>query len=96
VSQLDLVVRQSESDLPRLSVLTDATVQKIGLRKWISQDCRCQPSEVELLLYTLVHWEDAASNARPARGVSKEGTLLYKTQGYFGGPTWKPAYFVLK
>ncbi|XP_064642371.1 pleckstrin homology domain-containing family M member 2-like [Lineus longissimus] len=96
VSQLDLVVRQSESDLPRLSVLTDATVQKIGLRKWVSQDCRCQPSEVELHSYALVHWEDAASNARPARGVGKEGTLLYKAQGYFGGPTWKPAFFVLK
>jgi len=58
---------------------------------------------VTILGYQLVHWEDsdslAASSVNIVNGC-KEGPLLYKVYNYtymFGaGPTWTPAYFVLK
>ena len=39
---VDQAVQSSEVDLPRLCVLTDATTQKIGMRKWAARECSCE------------------------------------------------------
>ncbi|XP_077998228.1 pleckstrin homology domain-containing family M member 2-like [Glandiceps talaboti] len=84
------------------SVLRDATTQLITIRKFASQECRCEPSEVNLILYSLVHWEDLSdkpTSDRPKPHTPyKEGVLLFKSwDGYlFGGNTWKPGFFLLR
>ncbi|XP_074655042.1 pleckstrin homology domain-containing family M member 2-like [Tubulanus polymorphus] len=99
LSTLDQILRQEDLNLPRLSVLTDATTQKITLRKWLASECRCQVNDVEVLRYTLVHWEDPGSSSQTCmhNHTSKEGILLYKDHSSFLlGSIWKAAYFVLK
>jgi len=58
---------------------------------------------VTILGYHLVHWEDSESLAHGSLNIvngCKEGPLLFKVHSYnymFGaGPTWSPAYFVLR
>ena len=65
--------------------------------------CFVQKQDVTVLSYHLVHWEDAESLAHSSLNIvngCKEGPLLCKLYGYnymFGvGPTWTPAYFVLR
>lgn len=38
VGTIDNAVRHSDLDLLRLSVLTDATTQKIAIKKWVAQE----------------------------------------------------------
>ncbi|XP_013395304.1 pleckstrin homology domain-containing family M member 2-like isoform X1 [Lingula anatina] len=94
VKSLEEAVRNCEVDLLRLSVLTDATTQKIAMKKWLAQECGVASSEVELLCYSLVSWEDTQSKSRS--GLAKEGTLLVKTPNNLYGHTWKAAFFVLR
>ncbi|CAB1329768.1 unnamed protein product, partial [Coregonus sp. 'balchen'] len=43
---------------PYPSVLTDATMEKLALTKFVSQESHCKVSEVVIRMYSLVHWED--------------------------------------
>ena len=43
MGHLDNAIRHSdEVDLPRLSILTDATTQKIAIKKWVAAENKCQ------------------------------------------------------
>eukprot|EP00058_Branchiostoma_floridae_P015666 XP_002601154.1 hypothetical protein BRAFLDRAFT_121069 [Branchiostoma floridae] len=91
---------------PFPAVLTDATTQKIALRKWAAKEAKCNTSDIDLLLYTLVHWWDPQDFARTPSdsgqpsslrdGITKDGVLLYKAAtGYLRGTTWKSGFFLL-
>ncbi|XP_043079917.1 pleckstrin homology domain-containing family M member 2 isoform X3 [Puntigrus tetrazona] len=90
---------------PYPSVLTDATMEKLALSKFVCQETQCELSEMSIRLYSLVHWEDpmdaaVASPTSPscARGSSstKEGALLYRAGStYLGKEVWKSCYLVL-
>ncbi|XP_067826632.1 pleckstrin homology domain-containing family M member 2 isoform X2 [Heptranchias perlo] len=90
---------------PYPSILTDATMQKLALTKFLAQESRCEVSEVTIHLYSLIHWEDPMDvTAGPQRNlymtavntVTKEGILHYKAgTSYLGSPIWKASYVVL-
>ncbi|XP_064778868.1 pleckstrin homology domain-containing family M member 2-like isoform X1 [Oncorhynchus masou masou] len=90
---------------PYPSVLTDATMEKLALTKFVSQESHCEVSEVVIRLYSLVHWEDpmdvtlAPQTALVGAGDSsstKEGPLLYRAgTTYLGKELWKSCYVVL-
>uniref|UniRef100_H3CZZ4 Pleckstrin homology domain containing, family M (with RUN domain) member 2 n=1 Tax=Tetraodon nigroviridis TaxID=99883 RepID=H3CZZ4_TETNG len=87
---------------PYPSVLTDATMEKLSLTKFVSQESQCEVSEVCIHLYSLVHWEDPldmTQGCSPTSGVSfsaKEGTLQYRAgTTYLGKELWKSCYLVL-
>ncbi|XP_019627988.1 PREDICTED: pleckstrin homology domain-containing family M member 2-like [Branchiostoma belcheri] len=91
---------------PFPAVLTDATTQKIALRKWAAKEAKCNTSDIDLLLYTLVHWWDPqdfaltpSDSGQPSSlrdGITKDGVLLYKAAtGYLRGTTWKSGFFLL-
>ncbi|XP_041061970.1 pleckstrin homology domain-containing family M member 2 isoform X3 [Carcharodon carcharias] len=90
---------------PYPSILTDATMQKLALTKFVAQESRCEVSEVTIHLYSLIHWEDPMDvTAGPQRNlymahgntVTKEGILHYKAgTSYLGSPIWKASYVVL-
>uniref|UniRef100_A0A8C7J057 Pleckstrin homology domain-containing family M member 2 n=1 Tax=Oncorhynchus kisutch TaxID=8019 RepID=A0A8C7J057_ONCKI len=90
---------------PYPSVLTDATMEKLALTKFVSQESHCEVSEVVIRLYSLVHWEDpmdvtlAPQTALVGAGDSsstKEGPLLYRAgTTYLGKELWKSCYLVL-
>ncbi|XP_042347542.1 pleckstrin homology domain-containing family M member 2 isoform X2 [Plectropomus leopardus] len=90
---------------PYPSVLTDATMEKLALTKFISQESHCEVYEVSIQLYSLVHWEDPMDmTLSPQGGVSipglpsstKEGTLQYRAgTTYLGKELWKSCYLVL-
>uniref|UniRef100_A0A674MS33 Pleckstrin homology domain-containing family M member 2 n=1 Tax=Takifugu rubripes TaxID=31033 RepID=A0A674MS33_TAKRU len=87
---------------PYPSILTDATMEKLSLTKFVSQESQCEVSEVSLRLYSLVHWEDPLDmmqGCSPTSGVSfstKEGTLQYRSgTTYLGKELWKSCYLVL-
>ncbi|XP_060707805.1 pleckstrin homology domain-containing family M member 2 isoform X3 [Hemiscyllium ocellatum] len=90
---------------PYPSILTDATMQKLALTKFVAQESSCEGSEVTIHLYSLIHWEDPMDvTAGPQRNVymahgntvTKEGILHYKAgTSYLGSPIWKPSYVVL-
>uniref|UniRef100_A0A671UL66 Pleckstrin homology domain-containing family M member 2 n=1 Tax=Sparus aurata TaxID=8175 RepID=A0A671UL66_SPAAU len=90
---------------PYPSVLTDATMEKLALTKFISQESQCEVSEVSIQLYSLVHWEDPMDMALsphsgpPKFGVSsstKEGTVQYRAgTTYLGKELWKSCYLIL-
>ncbi|XP_051948166.1 pleckstrin homology domain-containing family M member 2-like isoform X5 [Xyrauchen texanus] len=92
-------------ELPYPSVLTDATMEKLALTKFVCQETHCELSEVGIRLYSLVHWEDpmdvsVASPTSPlgSRGSrsTKEGTVLYRAgSSYLGKEVWKSCYLVL-
>uniref|UniRef100_A0A8C2BMW3 Pleckstrin homology domain-containing family M member 2 n=1 Tax=Cyprinus carpio TaxID=7962 RepID=A0A8C2BMW3_CYPCA len=87
---------------PYPSVLTDATMEKLALSKFVCQETHC---EMSIRLYSLVHWEDpmdavVASPTSPfSSGESsstKEGALLYRAGStYLGKEVWKSCYLVL-
>ncbi|XP_011619627.1 pleckstrin homology domain-containing family M member 2 isoform X3 [Takifugu rubripes] len=88
---------------PYPSILTDATMEKLSLTKFVSQESQCEVSEVSLRLYSLVHWEDPLDmmqGCSPTSGVSfstKEGTLQYRSgTTYLGKELWKSCYLVLR
>ncbi|OCT73404.1 hypothetical protein XELAEV_18036381mg [Xenopus laevis] len=90
---------------PYPGVLTDATMEKLALAKFLSQEFKRETSEVVTLYYGLVHWEDPLDDAAgPSSShytsrdqtVSKEGVLHYKANtSYLGRETWKSCYVVL-
>ncbi|XP_071331444.1 pleckstrin homology domain-containing family M member 2 isoform X2 [Trachinotus anak] len=90
---------------PYPSVLTDATMEKLALTKFVSQESHCEVSEVSIQLYSLVHWEDpmdmtlSPQGGPPSSGIpssTKEGTLQYRSgTTYLGKELWKSCYLVL-
>ncbi|KAM4610713.1 pleckstrin homology domain-containing family M member 2 [Polymixia lowei] len=90
---------------PYPSVLTDATMEKLALTKFVSQESHCEASDVAIRLYSLVHWEDPMDMALSLHGgpagaggssSTKEGTLLYRAgTTYLGKELWKSCYLVL-
>ncbi|XP_028309236.1 pleckstrin homology domain-containing family M member 2 isoform X2 [Gouania willdenowi] len=90
---------------PYPSVLTDATMEKLALTKFVSQESHCEVSEVSIHLYSLVHWEDPMDvvlspqgGPQSSTGLSstREGTLQYRAgTTYLGKELWKGCYLVL-
>ncbi|XP_019396965.1 PREDICTED: pleckstrin homology domain-containing family M member 2 isoform X2 [Crocodylus porosus] len=90
---------------PYPSILTDATMEKLALAKFVAQESKCEASEVVVRFYGLVHWEDpmdealgpAPSNYTSAENsVTKEGILHYKAgTSYLGKEQWKTCFVVL-
>ncbi|XP_059383820.1 pleckstrin homology domain-containing family M member 2 isoform X2 [Carassius carassius] len=90
---------------PYPSVLTDATMEKLALSKFVCQETQCELSELSIRLYSLVHWEDpmdavVASPTSPSgsreSSSAKEGALLYRAGStYLGKEVWKSCYLVL-
>ncbi|XP_016139330.1 pleckstrin homology domain-containing family M member 2-like [Sinocyclocheilus grahami] len=87
------------------SVLTDATMEKLALSKFVCQETHCELPEMSICLYSLVHWEDpmdaaVASSTSPfgsrESSSTKEGALLYRAGStYLGKEVWKSCYLVL-
>ncbi|XP_036389414.1 pleckstrin homology domain-containing family M member 2 isoform X1 [Megalops cyprinoides] len=90
---------------PYPSVLTDATMEKLALTKFVSQESHCEVSEVCIQLYSLVHWEDpmdvsvsphATLSSPLDSGSTKEGPMFYRAgTTYLGKELWKSCYLVL-
>ncbi|KAM8927329.1 pleckstrin homology domain-containing family M member 2 isoform 2-T2 [Pelodytes ibericus] len=92
---------------PYPGVLTDATMERLALAKFISQESKreVQASEVVTLYYGLVHWEDPLDESLGIVNphtvsrdqlVVKEGLLHYKAStSYLGRETWKTCFVVL-
>uniref|UniRef100_A0A8C2YK24 Pleckstrin homology domain-containing family M member 2 n=1 Tax=Chinchilla lanigera TaxID=34839 RepID=A0A8C2YK24_CHILA len=90
---------------PYPSVLTDATMEKLALAKFVAQESKCEASSVTVHFYGLVHWEDPMDEALrpgpchcspPEGAVSKEGVLHYKAgTSYLGKEHWKTCFVVL-
>uniref|UniRef100_A0A8C2KNM7 Pleckstrin homology domain-containing family M member 2 n=1 Tax=Cyprinus carpio TaxID=7962 RepID=A0A8C2KNM7_CYPCA len=90
---------------PYPSVLTDATMEKLALSKFVCQETHCELSELSIRLYSLVHWEDPMDAAVPSptslpgsreSSSTKEGALLYRAGStYLGQEVWKSCYLVL-
>ncbi|XP_040279376.1 pleckstrin homology domain-containing family M member 2 isoform X2 [Bufo bufo] len=90
---------------PYPGVLTDATMERLSLAKFVSQESKIEASEVAMLYYGLVHWEDPFDEPLRSpesnffsrdQAVSKEGVLHYKAStSYLGRETWKTCYVVL-
>ncbi|XP_037335122.2 pleckstrin homology domain-containing family M member 2 isoform X2 [Pungitius pungitius] len=90
---------------PYPSVLTDATMEKLSLTKFVSQESQCEVCEVSIQLYSLVHWEDPMDMALSPQGgplisglpaSTKEGALQYRAGStYLGKELWKSCYLVL-
>ncbi|XP_067302325.1 pleckstrin homology domain-containing family M member 2 isoform X2 [Pseudorasbora parva] len=90
---------------PFPSVLTDATMEKLALSKFVCQETHCELTEMSIRLYSLVHWEDPmdvtlASPTSPSgsreSSSTKEGPLLYRAgNSYLGKELWKSCYLVL-
>ncbi|KPP58621.1 pleckstrin-like domain-containing family M member 2-like, partial [Scleropages formosus] len=100
---LKLAVMKSNQQPPYPAVLTDATMERLSLTKFVSQESNCEVSDVCILFYSLVHWEDPldvtvephAAVAWSSNGV-KEGPLLYRAgTTYMGRELWKNCYLVL-
>ncbi|XP_055979269.1 LOW QUALITY PROTEIN: pleckstrin homology domain-containing family M member 2 [Sorex fumeus] len=90
---------------PYPSILTDATMEKLALAKFVAQESRCEATAVTVCFYGLVHWEDptdecmgpaACHCTAPEGGITKEGMLHYKAgTSYLGKEHWKPCFVVL-
>ncbi|XP_062821838.1 pleckstrin homology domain-containing family M member 2 isoform X2 [Anolis carolinensis] len=90
---------------PYPSILTDATMEKLALAKFVAQQSKREISDVVVCFYGLVHWEDPLEEAlgpapapfAPAEnGTAKEGVLSYKAgTNYLGKENWKPCFVVL-
>ncbi|OWF41230.1 pleckstrin homology domain-containing family M member 2-like [Mizuhopecten yessoensis] len=78
VGCLSQAIDKGGFDIPKISVLTDATTQKIALRKYAAQECKCETSAVEICCYSLVHWDDPTAKGDNSDSTYKEGHLLYK------------------
>ncbi|KAG8431497.1 hypothetical protein GDO86_018555 [Hymenochirus boettgeri] len=81
---------------PYPGVLTDATMERLALAKFVSQESKREAAEVVTLYYGLVHWEDPLDEASGPSTVSKEGALHYRAStSYLGRETWRQCYVVL-
>ncbi|XP_033763977.1 pleckstrin homology domain-containing family M member 2-like [Pecten maximus] len=78
VDCLSQAIDRGDFDVPKISVLTDATTQKIALKKYAAQECRCEVSDVEICCYSLVHWDDPTTKGNNSDSAYREGHLLYK------------------
>ncbi|XP_075293474.1 pleckstrin homology domain-containing family M member 2 isoform X2 [Opisthocomus hoazin] len=90
---------------PYPSILTDATMEKLALAKFVAQESKCEACNVVVRFYGLVHWEDPMDEALgPANNsstsaenaVTKDGILHYKAgTSYLGKEQWKTCFVVL-
>uniref|UniRef100_U3D2L8 Pleckstrin homology domain-containing family M member 2 n=1 Tax=Callithrix jacchus TaxID=9483 RepID=U3D2L8_CALJA len=90
---------------PYPSILTDATMEKLALAKFVAQESKCEASAVTVHFYGLVHWEDPTDESlgptpchcSPPEGtITKEGMLHYKAgTSYLGKEHWKTCFVVL-
>ncbi|XP_061869116.1 pleckstrin homology domain-containing family M member 2 isoform X2 [Colius striatus] len=90
---------------PYPSILTDATMEKLALAKFVAQESKCEACDVVVHFYGLVHWEDPMEEALgPAstscssaeNAVTKDGILHYKAgTSYLGKEQWKTCFVVL-
>ncbi|XP_069550138.1 pleckstrin homology domain-containing family M member 2 isoform X1 [Brachyistius frenatus] len=90
---------------PYPCVLTDATMEKLALTKFVAQESHCEVPEVSIQLYSLVHWEDPMDmTLSPQSGPpnsrflssTKEGLLQYRAGiTYLGKEQWKSCYLIL-
>uniref|UniRef100_A0A8C8VMI4 Pleckstrin homology domain-containing family M member 2 n=1 Tax=Pelusios castaneus TaxID=367368 RepID=A0A8C8VMI4_9SAUR len=90
---------------PYPSILTDATMEKLALAKFVAQESKCEASDVIVRFYGLIHWEDPMDEvlgpapshyASPENSVTKEGILHYKAgTSYLGKEHWKTCFVVL-
>ncbi|XP_048374898.1 pleckstrin homology domain-containing family M member 2 isoform X2 [Sphaerodactylus townsendi] len=90
---------------PYPSILTDATMEKLALAKFVAQESKRETAEVVVRFYGLVHWEDPLDEALgpvaphctvAENCVTKEGVLSYKSgTNYLGKELWKPCFVVL-
>ncbi|XP_061668990.1 pleckstrin homology domain-containing family M member 2 isoform X2 [Syngnathoides biaculeatus] len=84
---------------PYPSILTDATMEKLALTKFVSQESHCEVSEVSIHLYSLIHWEDPMDTTLPNLKLpssAKEGMVQYRAgTTYLGKELWKSCYLVL-
>ncbi|XP_007948980.1 pleckstrin homology domain-containing family M member 2 [Orycteropus afer afer] len=90
---------------PYPSVLTDATMEKLALAKFVAQESKCEASAVTVRFYGLVHWEDPMDESlgpvpchcsAPEGTITKEGMLHYKAgTSYLGKEYWKTCFVVL-
>ncbi|XP_072222477.1 pleckstrin homology domain-containing family M member 2 isoform X2 [Leuresthes tenuis] len=105
LSVLKSAMVQGCREPPYPSVLTDATMEKLALTKFVSQESHCEVSEVCIQLYSLIHWEDPMDIALSPQGgtptpgapfSTKEGILQYRSgTTYLGKELWKSCYLVL-
>ncbi|XP_006866422.1 PREDICTED: pleckstrin homology domain-containing family M member 2 [Chrysochloris asiatica] len=92
-------------EAPYPSILTDATMEKLALAKFVAQESKCEASDVTVRFYGLVHWEDPTEESlgpvpchcSPPEGtITKEGMLHYKAgTSYLGKEQWKTCFMVL-
>ncbi|XP_077693330.1 pleckstrin homology domain-containing family M member 2 isoform X1 [Eretmochelys imbricata] len=90
---------------PYPSILTDATMEKLALAKFVAQESKCEASDVVVRFYGLIHWEDPMDEtlgpapslyASSENSVTKEGILHYKSgTSYLGKEHWKTCFVVL-
>ncbi|CAK6440642.1 unnamed protein product [Pipistrellus nathusii] len=90
---------------PYPSILTDATMEKLALAKFVAQESKCEAAAVTVRFYGLVHWEDPTDESlgpvpchlSPPEGtITKEGMLHYKAgTSYLGKELWKTCFVVL-
>ncbi|XP_059944996.1 pleckstrin homology domain-containing family M member 2 isoform X1 [Mesoplodon densirostris] len=90
---------------PYPSVLTDATMEKLALAKFVAQESKCEATTVTVCFYGLVHWQDPQDETLgrtpchclpPEGAVTKEGMLHYKAgTSYLGKEHWKTCFVVL-
>ncbi|XP_053432799.1 pleckstrin homology domain-containing family M member 2 isoform X1 [Nycticebus coucang] len=90
---------------PYPSILTDATMEKLALAKFVAQESKCEASAVTVHFYGLVHWEDPLDESlgpvpchclAPESTITKEGMLHYKAgTSYLGKEHWKTCFVVL-
>uniref|UniRef100_A0A8D2B9N4 Pleckstrin homology domain-containing family M member 2 n=1 Tax=Sciurus vulgaris TaxID=55149 RepID=A0A8D2B9N4_SCIVU len=90
---------------PYPSILTDATMEKLALAKFVAQESKCEASTVTVYFYGLVHWEDPADESLgpvpcrcspPEGAITKEGMLHYKAgTSYLGREHWRACFVVL-
>uniref|UniRef100_A0A8C3P0R7 Pleckstrin homology domain-containing family M member 2 n=1 Tax=Cyanoderma ruficeps TaxID=181631 RepID=A0A8C3P0R7_9PASS len=90
---------------PYPSILTDATMEKLALAKFVAQESKCEACNVVVRFYGLVHWEDpmdealgpaSSSYSSAENAITKDGILHYKAgTSYLGKEQWKPCFVVL-
>nr|XP_055044760.1 pleckstrin homology domain-containing family M member 2 isoform X2 [Misgurnus anguillicaudatus] len=105
LSVLQSAMEKGCRETPYPSVLTDATMEKLALYKFVCQETHCELSELSIRLYSLVHWEDpmdasvvspTSPSASRESSSTKEGMLLYRAgSSYLGKEVWKSCYLVL-
>uniref|UniRef100_A0A8C0BSL2 Pleckstrin homology domain-containing family M member 2 n=1 Tax=Buteo japonicus TaxID=224669 RepID=A0A8C0BSL2_9AVES len=91
---------------PYPSILTDATMEKLALAKFVAQESKCEACDVVVRFYGLVHWEDPMDEAlgptnnsytSTENAVTKDGILHYKAgTSYLGKEQWKTCFVVLR